>query len=139
MTTGPEHYQQAEDFLGNARSEDYDSERERYYLAAAQVHATLALAAAVGTFGGDEERSREDVAAWERVAGEFTRQNRIRANYEARKQAEEQAAREAEDSGCSCGCADDGAIQNCFCGQDCHCTPDCRICDRSDAESEADR
>lgn len=44
-------------------------------------------------------------------------------------------ADEKADPGCSCGCADDGAIRDCFCGQDCQCLPDCQICDRSNAEN----
>lgn len=98
MTTGPQHYQQAESFLNDARSEDYDSERERYYLAAAQVHATLALAAAVGTLGADEDRSREDTAEWERVAGEFTRQSRLLADHAKHQRAE---SGNAESVGCA--------------------------------------
>lgn len=46
MPTGPEHYQQAEACLDDARSGDFGNDRERYYLAAAQIHATLAVAAA---------------------------------------------------------------------------------------------
>lgn len=109
MATGPEHYTEAERMRA-AADEWADADlgwkanltaRERIDqrladLADAQVHATLALAAAVGTFGGDEARSREDFVAWERVAGEFTRQAPIRAAAEARERAEEQAARDAD-------------------------------------------
>ncbi len=44
--TGPEHYRMAERMIGRAASDDLGSDSERYHLAKAQVHATLALAAA---------------------------------------------------------------------------------------------
>lgn len=44
--TGPEHYNQAGEFLDLAAEAESDSPAERYCLAAAQVHATLAAAAA---------------------------------------------------------------------------------------------
>ncbi|RBM12125.1 hypothetical protein DI005_33235 [Prauserella sp. PE36] len=44
--TGPEHYRRAEWLLEKAAKEELGSEYERWALAAAQVHATLALAAA---------------------------------------------------------------------------------------------
>ena len=44
--TGPEHYQEAETKLQMAKEREPGSDGERYYLAAAQVHATLAQAAA---------------------------------------------------------------------------------------------
>jgi Ser/Thr protein kinase RdoA (MazF antagonist) len=44
--TGPEHYRHAEQLLDWASGEDFDSPAERSRHAAAQVHATLALAAA---------------------------------------------------------------------------------------------
>lgn len=43
---GPEHYREAESSLVAAKGSDGGSNLERYHLAAAQVHATLALAAA---------------------------------------------------------------------------------------------
>jgi hypothetical protein len=97
MATGPQHYKQAETCLDSARSEDYGSEREGYYLAAAQAHATLALAAAMGTYGTDETRTNADTAAWERVAGEYTVQQRRRSAAEKAEQLEaEQAGREID-------------------------------------------
>jgi hypothetical protein len=42
--TGPEHYVEAERQLELARTTGLGPEREQYHLAAAQVHATLALA-----------------------------------------------------------------------------------------------
>lgn len=44
--TGPEHYKHAEQLLDWAGDSELGSHEERYQLAAAQVHATLALAAA---------------------------------------------------------------------------------------------
>ena len=44
--TGPEHYREAEENLAIAAGAEGDSNTERFHLAAAQVHATLALAAA---------------------------------------------------------------------------------------------
>jgi hypothetical protein len=47
MATGPDHYGDAEAFLKRAAEPgvEFGSATERYFLAAAQVHATLALAA----------------------------------------------------------------------------------------------
>jgi orotidine-5'-phosphate decarboxylase len=44
--TGPEHYQEAEQHLEQAKGNEPGSDMERYNLVAAQVHATLAVAAA---------------------------------------------------------------------------------------------
>ena len=44
--TGPEHYHEAENLLNHAAGDTEGSDIERYHVAAAQVHATLALAAA---------------------------------------------------------------------------------------------
>lgn len=97
MATGPEHYRKAEELLADITYDDgsIDSSGEAY-AAAAQVHATLALAAALGTYGTDESRTSDDTAEWERVAGEYTRQSAKRRAAEARERAEEQAARDAE-------------------------------------------
>jgi hypothetical protein len=46
MMTGPEHYTSAEQHLDWAEESDAGSKPEKFNLAAAQVHATLALAAA---------------------------------------------------------------------------------------------
>lgn len=43
--TGPEHYQTAESLLETASRAEDGGDMERYFLAAAQVHATLAVAA----------------------------------------------------------------------------------------------
>jgi hypothetical protein len=45
--TGPEHYREAETQLELAAGSEGGSHTERYALAAAQVHATLAVAAAM--------------------------------------------------------------------------------------------
>jgi hypothetical protein len=47
--TGPEHYEHAEQLLRLAGDDKLGTDAERYHLRAAQVHATLALAAASGT------------------------------------------------------------------------------------------
>lgn len=44
--TGPEHYRKAEELLDRACRHDVGSDPERYALASAHVHATLALTAA---------------------------------------------------------------------------------------------
>jgi hypothetical protein len=46
VTSGPDHYKAAEDHLTEAFNHHWGSAEEQYNLAAAQVHATLALAAA---------------------------------------------------------------------------------------------
>ncbi len=44
--TGQEHYEAAEMLLDLASSDELGSDQERFHLAAAQVHATLAVAGA---------------------------------------------------------------------------------------------
>jgi hypothetical protein len=61
--TGPEHYREAEEFLELAASDATGSDAEQYNLAAAQVHATLALASA--TAGLSENQN--DRRCWEEV------------------------------------------------------------------------
>jgi hypothetical protein len=57
---GPDHYKAAEDHLQEAFNHHWGSAEERYNLAAAQVHATLALTAA--TF---EQKAGEHLSvAW---------------------------------------------------------------------------
>lgn len=46
MATGPEHYRAAELAIENAKDAEGGSNKERFFLAVAQVRATLALAAA---------------------------------------------------------------------------------------------
>ncbi|HJQ48289.1 MAG TPA: hypothetical protein VJ870_18500 [Amycolatopsis sp.] len=61
--TGPEHYRKAEALL--AKGSEDPTERGASRLAAAEVHATLALAAATA-LGADLEMP--DFGAWRRVA-----------------------------------------------------------------------
>lgn len=90
MATGPENYMLSQNALLTALIDGIPAQDVTKLQLDAIGHAILALAAAVGTYGS-EERSREDVAEWERVAGEFTRQSRIRAEYEKRERAEAEA------------------------------------------------
>lgn len=65
---GPQHFREAEKLLEQSAKDPLGSEG-RYYLAAAQVHATLALAAATAQpsavrYYGDENRSDR---AWAQV------------------------------------------------------------------------
>lgn len=62
---GPAHYREAERLIEIANRDELGSPEERYRVAAAQVHATLALAAAtawpaVSDWLGDENRSGSD-------------------------------------------------------------------------------
>ena len=69
--TGPQHYRQAEADLGSAeRSGDYGSEQEAFYLRRAQVHATLALAAATAV-SSNSEMPVPDSDAWISVASAY--------------------------------------------------------------------
>jgi hypothetical protein len=71
--TGPEHYREAERQLGQAGDSDSGSDYERYLVASAQVHATLAVAAAVAMSHWNEASfpmPQPDRLAWERVASE---------------------------------------------------------------------
>jgi hypothetical protein len=71
--TGPEHYGNAESDLDNAARADDKGHHEdaMFWLAAAQVHATLALAAATALCGTDPDGSSYtgDMNAWYRTAG----------------------------------------------------------------------
>lgn len=71
---GPEHYRVSERLVETANREGGTSEPDRMWiaelLAKAQVHATLALAAATAMNGYDETGSNaEDYLAWEKVCG----------------------------------------------------------------------
>jgi hypothetical protein len=61
--TGPEHYREAEQLLGARRSGE-SAEEAASRLAEAQIHATLALAAATALTGED------DHLAWQETASE---------------------------------------------------------------------
>lgn len=57
--TGPEHYQRAEQLVGRGSADD---------VARAQVHATLALAAATALNDAEEGMSQDQHHAWLSVA-----------------------------------------------------------------------
>jgi hypothetical protein len=87
MATGPEHYKAAEDGITASTwqrqewGEDAGPQRQEdalkaadWELRVAQVHATLALAAAVALFlplDAANERRPEDEDAWHKVAGTY--------------------------------------------------------------------
>jgi hypothetical protein len=63
---GPEHYEAAEDLLGQGCEYGCPGcEHETRTIARAQVHATLALAAVSGV----NSASKDERAEWQRVAG----------------------------------------------------------------------
>ena len=74
MATGPDHYRKAEDLVDLAQfgGDDIDLTERRNMIAGAQVHATLALAAAtaLGREGSDGTQPSMDRAAWFDVAAE---------------------------------------------------------------------
>jgi hypothetical protein len=89
VSTGPQHYRAAERRLADAFKAEEGSDFERYTLAEAQVHAILALAAAMGTFGvADDTRAPADLAEWENAAGEHTAQKRRAAKARAAEREE---------------------------------------------------
>jgi hypothetical protein len=68
--TGPEHYRKAEQWLGDAAeavSPDADMGYLAWKVSVAQVHATLALAAATGL--GMDQQPHVDTDAWCEAAG----------------------------------------------------------------------
>jgi hypothetical protein len=69
--TGPEHYQRAEDLIGDAAgaSESSDHGRAAALVAIAQVHATLAAAAAAALNHGGRGLDERDYTAWYEAAG----------------------------------------------------------------------
>jgi hypothetical protein len=66
--TGPEHYQYAEKLLDDAGDDELGSDAERYHVAKAQAHATLALAAATGLNDAESGMPPGDWAAWRDAA-----------------------------------------------------------------------
>lgn len=70
MPTGPEHYRLAEEHLSSAARNFLNGDDTASALGAAQVHATLALAAATALV---DETPRSDCMAnyraWQQVAG----------------------------------------------------------------------
>lgn len=69
MATGPEHYLCAEEFLDRAVHMVTGGDMERYCLAAAQVHATLALAAATAINDPDGGQPTADADDWHHTVG----------------------------------------------------------------------
>jgi hypothetical protein len=71
--TGPEHYREAERLADRAHHFTYGDGGDPVVGAAlaaeAQVHATLALAAATAMGGREEGMHRADFEAWDKVAG----------------------------------------------------------------------
>jgi len=87
--TGPEHYANAESDLEHAAHAD-DKGRPAdvaYWMQAAQVHATLALAAATALGGGDGPPA-PDWDAWYRTASEGPGQKRRKREADAAELAE---------------------------------------------------
>ncbi|WP_410662789.1 hypothetical protein [Amycolatopsis sp. lyj-84] len=77
--TGPEHYREAEDLIARAEDGNRSFEYHQQLMNLAQVHATLALAAATAmagrinnsyTHGLTTGMSLANVNAWDVVAGE---------------------------------------------------------------------
>ena len=65
--TGPEHYREAEKILELTSLEDH---YRNYHLQAAQVHATLAAAAATALTAGDRYQAMQaDMTEWRMAAG----------------------------------------------------------------------
>jgi hypothetical protein len=70
-STGPEHYKKAQVLLDRVREHGYgDSEYTSDLLAAAQVHATLALAAATALPDKANAYTPESRQAWYDAAGQ---------------------------------------------------------------------
>jgi hypothetical protein len=70
--TGPEHYQVAEQFVRSAHAipDGFPSEEYAQMIAVAQVHATLAVAAATALHDGAMRAGHPlDWAAWRAAAG----------------------------------------------------------------------
>ena len=73
--TGPEHYREAEQLLNEA--DDDSTIVPADLIAQAQVHATLALAAATALVAGDDGRTGlSDYDAWSEVASTAAAQRR---------------------------------------------------------------
>jgi hypothetical protein len=66
--TGPEHYLKAEDHLTDAVTMDEEPEVSGWHQRQAQVHATLALAAAAAVAKLDGMPTK-DAIAWQHTAG----------------------------------------------------------------------
>lgn len=72
MPTGPEHYREAERLAEGLKTDDgavYVDEGNEQVLAVAQVHATLALAAATALAAMSTRASTRTIRQWHDVAG----------------------------------------------------------------------
>ncbi|MEU6496409.1 hypothetical protein ABZ890_39535 [Streptomyces sp. NPDC046984] len=67
--TGPEHYARAEQLLREVRDGHQEGSDVAAILAAAQVHATLAVAAATAMSGRGGGMHSADFNAWDNAAG----------------------------------------------------------------------
>lgn len=86
--TGPENYLRAQALLETvADLDEYDTAQGRELLVAAQVHATLAVAAAVA-LGTSDQQNADDYGAWLRVASEQPAADRSRREADLAEEAE---------------------------------------------------
>lgn len=69
MASAIQHYREAEQLLSYADEVESGSDAERNLLAAAQVHATLALAGATA-LQAYSDGSEDELEAWARAAGD---------------------------------------------------------------------
>lgn len=81
--TGPEHYRKAERLIQEIHDEGVeDAETETLFFREAQVHATLALAAATALHVADQDGGSDDRQEWFRVAS-FAHNSRRRRQLAA--------------------------------------------------------
>lgn len=71
--TGPEHYREAERLVGEVIDKELPDHVVRGYMATAQVHATLALAAATALRGINAPLPEKDWDSWYAAASEGKR------------------------------------------------------------------
>lgn len=71
MATGPDHYREAQNLL--RKSDGQEPEFAMRLIAEAQVHATLALAAAAALNSGQYGLPYSDATAWQNTAGSSIR------------------------------------------------------------------
>jgi hypothetical protein len=72
MATGPEHYRRAEELLLHAYEAEPRCPEESSALAAAQVHATLALAAATALNDFEGGMSSAELSEWHEACAKGT-------------------------------------------------------------------
>ncbi|GGY81399.1 hypothetical protein CP967_08465 [Streptomyces nitrosporeus] len=97
MATGPEHYREAERRLTMAWEENSPQDRSTQLVAEAQVHATLALAAATALNDAEDGMPVAEFQAWRHAAG--TKRDRAAARKLAAMQDTEQTLREIRAGG----------------------------------------